>query len=214
MPETAVRSWVNYAWVQLWIVQLRNPRQQNLIGFSKGIQQITGQASHWTQGSWCFLAASHTSSCSRQRWHRAGSGGLWSLLKDVVLTQHCLILCGGEYLTSDSPSVVIDEPGSWHRCAICDRPALNSHSEGQPFIWMEERGSRSGPSPLNFSSSLDLPSHSASFWPYNLLCLRLFKLFPRSAQSSKIKQPLVYPLKVAAISSPTLTLSESWEGVR
>lgn len=36
----------------------------NLIGFSKGIQQITGQARHWTQGSWCFLTASHTCSCS------------------------------------------------------------------------------------------------------------------------------------------------------
>lgn len=56
--------------------------------------------------------------------------------------------------------------------------------------------------------------NSASFWPYNLLCLRLFNLFPCSAQSSKVKQPLVYPLKVAAISSPMLTLSESWEAAR
>lgn len=37
--------------------------KKNLIGFSKGIQQITGEARHWTQGSWGFFTASPTSSC-------------------------------------------------------------------------------------------------------------------------------------------------------
>lgn len=93
MPETVVRLWVNYACKQVWIVQLRNPRQQNLNWLFQG-----HPANHWERqalspGERCFLHSLHLPLPTADNSSSMG----WNQLQGMDLTQHHLVPCRGRH---------------------------------------------------------------------------------------------------------------------
>lgn len=153
MPETVVRLWVNYAYEQLWIVQLRNPRQQNLNWLFQG-----HPANHWERqalstGERCFLHSLHLLLPTADN----SSSMDWNRLQGMDLTQHHLVLRWGRHL----PAMVSP--------LMC--PALDtSMSSPRPstlvltgsLLFGLSSKSHPGPFSFNFSSWKDLPSHPAS----------------------------------------------------